>query len=86
MSPPVLFPSVGSFSSRSRPQCDPPPRFFFARSLLSQVALVQLKVPLEIVPNTISKRKTEIAVAFDRGERMVGNDAFGQLSPLAAQP
>ena len=41
---------------------------------------MQLKVPLEIVPNTISKRKTEIAVAFDRGERMVGNDAFGQLS------
>ena len=32
------------------------------------------------MPNTISKRKTEIAVAFDRGERMVGNDAFGQLS------
>ena len=41
---------------------------------------MQLKVPLEIVPNTISKRKTELAVAFDRGERMVGNDAFGMLS------
>jgi hypoxia up-regulated 1 len=49
-------------------------------STFMKVALVQLKVPLEIVPNTISKRKTEIAVAFDRGERMVGNDAFGHLS------
>eukprot|EP00614_Pseudopedinella_elastica_P026670 CAMPEP_0172615954 /NCGR_PEP_ID=MMETSP1068-20121228/62611_1 /TAXON_ID=35684 /ORGANISM="Pseudopedinella elastica, Strain CCMP716" /LENGTH=966 /DNA_ID=CAMNT_0013421253 /DNA_START=59 /DNA_END=2959 /DNA_ORIENTATION=+ len=45
-----------------------------------KVALVQLKVPLEIVPNTISKRKTEIVVSFDRGERMYGSDAFGLLS------
>lgn len=45
-----------------------------------KVALVQLKVPLEIVPNTISKRKTEIAVAFDRGERMYGSDAAGMLT------
>jgi len=51
-----------------------------------KVALVQLKVPLEIVTNTISKRKTEVAIAFDRGERMFGSDAVGALTrkPLDA--
>jgi hypothetical protein len=39
-----------------------------------QVALVQLKVPLEIVPNTISKRKTgKIQVAIKSPAFVLGN-------------
>lgn len=39
---------------------------------------VQLGVPLEIVTNTISKRKTDVAVMFDRGDRLFG-EAYGSL-------
>ena len=45
-----------------------------------KVALVQPGAPLEIVTNHVSKRKTETAVAFVRGERLFGSDAFGMLS------
>lgn len=45
-----------------------------------KVALVQPGVPLEIVTNTISKRKTEIVIGFDRGERFFGPDAANMLS------
>ena len=41
-----------------------------------KVALVQLGVPLEVVPNTISKRKTDTAILFDRGERLFGPCLF----------
>ena len=41
-------------------------------SSFMKVALVQLGVPLEIVTNTISKRKTEVCITFDRGERYFG--------------
>ena len=47
---------------------------------LIKVALVQPGSPLEIVTNTISKRKTEACISFDRGDRMFGADAFGLLS------
>jgi molecular chaperone DnaK (HSP70) len=40
-----------------------------------KVALVAPRKPLEIVTNTASKRKTEVAVAFDRGELSLGGDA-----------
>lgn len=36
--------------------------------------------PLEIVTNTASKRKTEMAVNFDRGERNFGSDAYALVS------
>ncbi|KAJ8598827.1 hypothetical protein CTAYLR_010699 [Chrysophaeum taylorii] len=45
-----------------------------------KVALVQPGAPLEIVTNEFSKRKTETAVAFVRGERQFGSDAYGMLS------
>ena len=45
-----------------------------------KVALVKPGTPLEIVTNHFSKRKTETAVAFVRGERFFGSDAYGQLS------
>lgn len=45
-----------------------------------KVALVQPGAPLEIVTNHFSKRKTETAVSFVRGERQFGSDAFGMLS------
>uniref|UniRef100_A0A7S2AJ41 Uncharacterized protein n=1 Tax=Octactis speculum TaxID=3111310 RepID=A0A7S2AJ41_9STRA len=49
-------------------------------STFMKVALVQLGVPLEIVTNTISKRKTEVCITFDRGERYFGSDAYGLMS------
>lgn len=45
-----------------------------------QVALVARGKPLEIVTNTASKRKTEVAVNFDRGERNFGSDAYALVS------
>ena len=45
-----------------------------------KVALVQPGAPLEIVTNKVSKRKTETAVAFVRGERLFASDAYGMLS------
>lgn len=36
--------------------------------------------PLEIVTNAASKRKTEMAVNFDRGERNFGSDAYALVS------
>ena len=45
-----------------------------------KVALVQPGAPLEIVTNHVSKRKTETSVAFVRGERLFGSDAYGMLS------
>jgi len=45
-----------------------------------KVALVQPGSPLEIVTNHVSKRKTETALAFVRGERLFGSDAYGMLS------
>lgn len=45
-----------------------------------KVALVQPGSPLEIVTNHFSKRKTDTAVAFVRGERLFGSDAMGMLS------
>lgn len=35
---------------------------------------------MEIVTNTASKRKTEMAVNFDRGERNFGSDAYALVS------
>lgn len=49
-----------------------------------KVALVQPDVPLEIVPNTISKRKTDIVIGFDRGERQFGARAVA--APRLASP
>ncbi len=46
----------------------------------AQVALVARGKPLEIVTNTASKRKTEMAVNFDRGERNFGSDAYALVS------
>mmetsp|Transcript_64308 Transcript_64308/g.178013 ORF Transcript_64308/g.178013 Transcript_64308/m.178013 type:complete len:229 (+) Transcript_64308:146-832(+) len=48
-------------------------------SSFMKVALVQLGVPLEIVTNTISKRKTDVAIMFDRGDRLFGSDVTGFL-------
>eukprot|EP00903_Cladosiphon_okamuranus_P014439 g13397.t1 len=45
-----------------------------------KVALVARGKPLEIVTNTASKRKTEMAVNFDRGERNFGSDAYALVS------
>merc|ERR1719484_521387 len=45
-----------------------------------KVALVQPGSPLEIVTNTVSKRKSETVVAFVRGERLFASDAYGSLS------
>lgn len=45
-----------------------------------KVALVAPRRPLEIVTNTASKRKTEMAINFDRGERSFGGDALVLLS------
>jgi hypoxia up-regulated 1 len=45
-----------------------------------KVALVAPRRPLEIVTNTASKRKTEVAINFDRGERSFGGDALVMLS------
>lgn len=45
-----------------------------------KVAVVQPGTPLEIVTNYFSKRKTETVVAFVRGERQFGSDAYGMLS------
>jgi len=45
-----------------------------------KIALVQPGAPLEIVTNHFSKRKTETVVAFVRGERFFGGDAYGMLS------
>ena len=45
-----------------------------------QVALVARGKSLEIVTNMASKRKTEVAVNFDRGERNFGSDAYALLS------
>lgn len=44
-----------------------------------KVALVAPRKPLEIVTNTASKRKTEMAINFDRGERSFGGDAVVML-------
>lgn len=44
------------------------------------MALVARGKPLEIVTNTASKRKTEMAVNFDRGERNFGSDAYALVS------
>ena len=41
---------------------------------------VQPGAPLEIVTNSVSKRKSETVVAFVRGERLFASDAFGTLS------
>lgn len=46
----------------------------------SQVALVARGKPLEIVTNSASKRKTEMAVNFDRGDRNFGSDAYALVS------
>ncbi|CAB1098258.1 HSP70 [Ectocarpus sp. CCAP 1310/34] len=45
-----------------------------------KVALVARGKPLEIVTNAASKRKTEMAVNFDRGERNFGSDAYALVS------
>ncbi|CAM9929756.1 unnamed protein product [Pylaiella littoralis] len=45
-----------------------------------KIALVARGKPLEIVTNTASKRKTEMAVNFDRGERNFGSDAYALVS------
>ncbi|CAM9761396.1 unnamed protein product [Chrysoparadoxa australica] len=45
-----------------------------------QVALVAPRKPLEIVTNTASKRKTEVCINFDRGERNFGSDAYALMS------
>ncbi|CAM9469770.1 unnamed protein product [Ascophyllum nodosum] len=45
-----------------------------------KVALVARGKSLEIVTNMASKRKTEVAVNFDRGERNFGSDAYALLS------
>lgn len=44
------------------------------------MALVARGKPLEIVTNSASKRKTEMAVNFDRGERNFGSDAYALVS------
>lgn len=48
--------------------------------LFFKVALVARGKPLEIVTNTASKRKTEMAVNFDRGDRNFGSDAYALVS------
>ncbi len=50
-----------------------------------KVALVAPKKPLEIVTNTASKRKTETAVSFDRGELGVGGDAYAMITRKPGQ-
>lgn len=55
-------------------------RFVYLTPLREQVALVARGKPLEIVTNTASKRKTEMAVNFDRGERNFGSDAYALVS------
>ena len=47
---------------------------------LTKVALVMPGSPLEIVTNIHSKRKTENALAFYRGERSFGADAYALLT------
>ncbi len=50
-----------------------------------KVALVAPRKPLEIVPNTASKRKTETAVSFDRGELALGGDAYAMMTRKPGQ-
>ncbi|KAG5182248.1 heat shock protein 70 [Tribonema minus] len=50
-----------------------------------KVALVAPRRPLEIVTNTASKRKTAMAINFDRGERSFGGDALVMLARKPAQ-
>ncbi len=45
-----------------------------------KIALVAPRKPLEIVPNTASKRKTETVVSFDRGELGLGGDAYAMIT------
>ncbi|CAM9970948.1 unnamed protein product [Choristocarpus tenellus] len=45
-----------------------------------KVGLVARGKPLEIVTNTASKRKTEMAINFNRGERNFGSDAYALVS------
>ncbi len=50
-----------------------------------KVALVAPKKTLEIVTNTASKRKTETAVSFDKGQLSLGGDAYAMITRKPGQ-